>query len=124
MALPRTCLVILQCGENTLGSNIYELSIKNLFAGYDHRVVLKGIDLNIRKGETAAVVGQNGAGKSTLIKSVIGFVSPSKGRIIYRDKDITRNDIKSRVNEGIYYFMQGGQIFPSLTVKENLYLDT
>ena len=107
-----------------MASKAPELTIKNLFAGYGKREVLKDINLKVSKGETAAVVGQNGAGKSTLIKSIIGFLMPSKGSIVFRDMDITRNDIKTRVDEGIYYFMQGGQIFPSLTIKENLVLAT
>jgi ABC-type branched-subunit amino acid transport system ATPase component len=105
-----------------LASNTTELAIKNLYAGYGKREVLNNLNLTIDKGEIAAVVGQNGAGKSTLIKSVMGFVLPTEGNIIFTDKNITMDDVKSRVDQGIYYFMQGGKIFPSLTVEENLTL--
>lgn len=105
-----------------MGSNTPELAIKNLSAGYGKREVLKDLNLTVDKGEIAAVVGQNGAGKSTLIKAVMGFVLPREGMITFGDKDITMDDVKTRVDKGIYYFMQGGKIFPSLTVVENLSL--
>jgi branched-chain amino acid transport system ATP-binding protein len=99
-----------------------ELAIKNLYAGYGKREILNNLNLTVDKGEIAAVVGQNGAGKSTLIKTVMGFVLPRAGNIIFTDKNITMDDVKARVDQGIYYFMQGGKIFPSLTVEENLTL--
>jgi branched-chain amino acid transport system ATP-binding protein len=105
-----------------LASNTIELAIKNLYACYGKREILKDLNLTVDKGEITAVVGQNGAGKSTLIKTVMGFVLPREGNIIFTDKDITMDDVKSRVRKGIYYFMQGGKIFPSLTVEENLTL--
>jgi branched-chain amino acid transport system ATP-binding protein len=105
-----------------LASNTTELAIKNLYAGYGKREILNNLNLTVDKGEIAAVVGQNGAGKSTLIKSVMGFVLPRAGNIIFTDKNITMDDVKARVDKGIYYFMQGGRIFPSLTVEENLTL--
>ena len=105
-----------------MASNTPELAIKNLSAGYGKREVLKDLNLTVDKGEIAAVVGQNGAGKSTLIKAVMGFVLPREGMITFSDKDITMDDVKTRVDKGIYYFMQGGKIFPSLTVAENLSL--
>jgi len=105
-----------------LASDITELEIKNLSAGYGKREVLSDLNLTIKKGEIAAVVGQNGAGKSTLLKAVMGFLPPGRGNIVFGDKDITMDDVKKKVDSGIYYFMQGGRIFPSMTVQENLYL--
>ena len=103
-------------------SNFPELLISNFYAGYDKRNVLNGINLEVGKGEIVAVVGQNGAGKSTLIRSIIGLVPFIRGTIVYQDKDISHYDIKRRVDSGLFYFMQGGQVFPSLTVGENLVL--
>jgi branched-chain amino acid transport system ATP-binding protein len=109
-------------GGNTLASDITELEIKNLSAGYGKREVLSDLNLTIKKGEIAAVVGQNGAGKSTLLKAVMGFVLPGSGNIVFGGKDVTMDNVKKKVDNGIYYFMQGGRIFPSMTVQENLYL--
>ena len=109
-------------GGNTLASDITELEIKNLSAGYSKREVLSDLNLTIKKGGIAAVVGQNGAGKSTLLKAVMGFVLPSSGNIVFGGKDVTMDNVKKKVDGGIYYFMQGGRIFPSMTVQENLYL--
>ena len=105
-----------------MASDITELDIKNLSAGYGKRDVLSDLNLTIKKGEIAAVVGQNGAGKSTLLKAVMGFVLPRRGNIVFGDKDVTLDNVKKKVDNGIYYFMQGGRIFPSITVQENLYL--
>ena len=105
-----------------MASDITELEIKNLSAGYGKREVLNDLNLTIKKGEIAAVVGQNGAGKSTLLKAVMGFVLPRSGNIVFSDKDVTMDNVKKKVDAGIYYFMQGGRIFPSMTVQENLYL--
>lgn len=105
-----------------MASDITELDIKNLSAGYGKREVLCDLNLTIKKGEIAAVVGQNGAGKSTLLKAVMGFVLPRSGNIVFGGKDVTLDNVKKKVDNGIYYFMQGGRIFPSMTVQENLYL--
>ena len=105
-----------------MASDITELDIKNLSAGYGKRDVLSDLNLTIKKGEIAAVVGQNGAGKSTLLKAVMGFVPPRRGNILFGGKDVTLDNVKKKVDNGIYYFMQGGKIFPSMTVQENLYL--
>ena len=105
-----------------MASDITELEIKNLSAGYSKREVLTDLNLTIKKGEIAAVVGQNGAGKSTLLKAVMGFVVPGSGNIVFGDRDVTLDNVKKKVDNGIYYFMQGGRIFPSMTVQENLYL--
>ncbi len=105
-----------------MASDITELEIINLSAGYGKREVLSDLNLTIKKSEIAAVVGQNGAGKSTLLKAVMGFVPPRQGNILFGDKDVTMDNVKKKVDNGIYYFMQGGRIFPSMTVQENLYL--
>ena len=105
-----------------MASDITELDIKNLSAGYGKREVLNDLNLTIKKGEIAAVVGQNGAGKSTLLKAVMGFLPPRRGNILFGGKDVTMDNVKKKVDNGIYYFMQGGRIFPSMTVQENLYL--
>ncbi|MDP8218640.1 MAG: ATP-binding cassette domain-containing protein [Candidatus Theseobacter exili] len=105
-----------------MASDITELEIENLSAGYGKREVLNDLNLTITKGEITAVVGQNGAGKSTLLKVIMGFLPPKRGNIIFDNKNVTMDDVKKKVDGGIYYFMQGGRIFPSMTVQENLHL--
>jgi branched-chain amino acid transport system ATP-binding protein len=91
-------------------------------AGYKKHNVLEKIRIEMNREEVVAVVGQNGSGKSTLIKSIIGLITPSKGIIHFKGEDITDHSIKSRVDKGIGYFIQGGRVFPSLSIKENLML--
>ncbi len=96
------------------------MEITGLTVGYNKRSVLKELNLNVEQGKMIAIVGQNGAGKSTFIKSVMGFVRPSYGVIKLFGEDLTSGQVKDKIKKGIYYFMQGGKIFPSLTVMENL----
>jgi len=98
------------------------LKIHNLYANYGKKEVLRGIDLTVNKGEIIALIGPNGAGKSTLLKSIIGFVKPFKGDISFQGKKINKQPVYKRVQSGLSYFIQGGNVFPDLTVKENLQL--
>ncbi len=97
------------------------LQLKNIKGGYrKNSDILKGIDLEISERETIAVIGQNGAGKSTLAKAIINFLPYRKGAIFFQGKNITGYSTR-RLNEtGIVYFMQGGRVFPGLSVKENM----
>ena len=96
------------------------LEIKDLEAGYGKFRVLEGVDIKLKPGEIVALIGPNGAGKSTVLKSVFGLTTIYKGKIIYRDKDITKLRTSELVSLGISYVPQGRQVFSSLTVKENL----
>jgi len=97
------------------------LILKNVRSGYVKNIeILKGIDLHLHKNETIAIIGQNGAGKSTLAKTILNLINFKSGEIIFKSKSITDLKTEKIANMGIGYFMQGGRIFPHLTVEENL----
>ncbi len=97
------------------------LELKNIKAGYRKgEWILDGINLTINKGETLGVIGKNGSGKSTLAKAIMGLVPYREGQIIFNGKDISRLTTPEIAKAGIGYFMQGGEIFPNLSVYDNL----
>ena len=98
------------------------LEIKGLSTGYETGDVLHGIDLRVGKGEIVALVGANGAGKSTLVKTVSGLVPARIGEILFEGRRIDRMKPRERVALGIAHVPEGRQIFPGLTVAENLEL--
>jgi len=98
------------------------LELKDMHAAYGKKEVLHGISLAVKEGEILAIIGPNGAGKSTLLKVAAGLLPPTQGTILYGGRDITGLDCPARVRQGVVYFMQGGVIFPGLTVRENLEL--
>ncbi|MBM4167658.1 MAG: ABC transporter ATP-binding protein [Ignavibacteria bacterium] len=98
------------------------LIVDNLVASYRKKEILKGISLHAERGEIVALIGPNGAGKSTLLKTIMGILHPSAGKIQFEGSDITDLHPHERARLGIGYLKQGGSIFPSLTVAENLSL--
>jgi len=96
------------------------LKITNLKAGYGGNEILKGIDFELKPAEIVAVIGPNGAGKSTLLKSIFNLCDIYSGRIVFKDKDITKLPTHKLIKEGVSYVPQGRQVFPNLTVEENL----
>jgi urea ABC transporter ATP-binding protein UrtE len=96
------------------------LAAKALRAGYGAGDVLQGIDIEIATGEIVAVLGRNGVGKSTLMKSLIGILPLRSGEIRYEGHDLARERADSRARRGIGYVPQGREIFPHMTVEENL----
>ncbi|WP_339170711.1 urea ABC transporter ATP-binding subunit UrtE [Anoxybacillus sp. FSL W8-1294] len=98
------------------------LSVRNMAAGYEQSVVLENVSMDVQKGCVTAVLGRNGVGKTTLMKSIIGLIKPMSGNIEWEGEDITSLPPEQRVRRGIGYVPQGREIFPSLTVEENLLL--
>ena len=96
------------------------LSTKSLRAGYGGKPVLQGLDLNVHKGEIVAVIGRNGVGKSTLMKSLIGLIPSMEGSILYRGQAIDALPAYKRARLGIGYVPQGRDVFPRLSVAENM----
>jgi urea transport system ATP-binding protein len=96
------------------------LSVQNLVAGYGSGDILQGVTIEIWPGEMVATIGRNGVGKSTLMKAIIGLVSIRRGSIYLRGESITRLRADQRATLGIGYVPQGREIFPELTVEENL----
>jgi len=95
------------------------LELDGVTVGYD-TPVLREIDLAVEEGEIVGVVGKNGVGKTTLMKTVIGLLEPSTGSITYDGRDVTHDAPDARANSGIGYIPQGRDIFPDLTVEQNL----
>jgi len=96
------------------------LELDNVRAGYGETVVLEDIRLKIAMGETLSVIGRNGVGKSTLLATIMGHTTLHGGRILLQGKDISRLATYRRVTAGLGYVPQEREIFPSLTVRENL----
>ncbi|MCZ7675424.1 MAG: ATP-binding cassette domain-containing protein [Roseovarius sp.] len=96
------------------------LQVKGLRGGYGAETVLQGVDLNIAPGEIVAVIGRNGVGKSTLMRTLTGLLRPSAGTIQLAGRDVTAEPADRRARAGIGYIPQGRDVFPDLTVRENL----
>jgi branched-chain amino acid transport system ATP-binding protein len=96
------------------------LEMQGVQAGYGHLQVLYDTDLSVSPGELVTVVGANGAGKSTLLKTILGAVTPMAGEILFDGKRVTHMAAHKRVELGIALSPEGRQVFPRLTVKENL----
>ncbi|AKL96743.1 high-affinity branched-chain amino acid transport ATP-binding protein LivF [Clostridium aceticum] len=96
------------------------LTVSNLSTFYGNIQALKGIDLEINQGEIVALIGSNGAGKTTLLKTITGLIKPKTGSVKFVDKEITTMDASDIVKLGISLSPEGRQVFPKMTVVENL----
>ena len=97
------------------------LKVKNLHSYYGKSHILQGINLSIEDGEIVSLLGRNGVGRSTFIKTIIGMVK-SEGSILFNNKEILGKPIHEIANLGIGYVSENRDIFPDLTVQENLEL--
>lgn len=98
------------------------LTISELFAGYGGGDVLRGVNLTVEEGSITCVVGPNGAGKSTLLKVVSGLLSPRKGTVTFRGQQIGGATPRHVLQAGIVQIMQSRNLFPELTVRDNVEL--
>ena len=100
--------------------------VRDVEAGYGAVRVLHGVSIEVREGETVALLGTNGNGKSTLIKCIMGMVTPEAGEIFLETDgtriDLTRKSTEEIVGLGIALVPEGRRLFPKLTVEENLLL--
>ena len=96
------------------------LELRDVRAGYGDAVVLDGVSFSIADNGTLAVLGRNGVGKSTLILTILGFTRLHRGQILWQGTDISHLPPHRRVQLGIGWVAQEREIFPSLTVEENL----
>jgi neutral amino acid transport system ATP-binding protein len=97
------------------------LATEGVIAGYVPEVdILGGVSVSVNEGEIVTIVGPNGAGKSTLIKTIFGLLQPREGRIVFRDEDIGGRRPHDITRLGLSYVPQLDNVFPSLTVEENL----
>jgi branched-chain amino acid transport system ATP-binding protein len=96
------------------------LTVENLEVSYGDVRALDGVSLEVAEGAIVAIVGANGAGKTTLIRTIAGMLRPAKGRIMLRDESIGGLESHRVCNLGIGQVAEGRQVFPTLTVFENL----
>src|SRR5436309_9813707 len=96
------------------------LALEDVRAGYGDAVVLDGITLAVPDGGSLAILGRNGVGKSTLLLTIMGFTRVSRGAVMWRGRDITRAGPHWRARKGLGWVAQERDIFPSLSVEENL----
>jgi len=96
------------------------LEIEALSVGYGGTTILNDVGFTVETGEVVGVMGKNGVGKTTLLKSIMGLLEPQSGTVSYNGDDITDHSADERARLGIGYVPQGRDVFPGLTVEENL----
>jgi branched-chain amino acid transport system ATP-binding protein len=98
------------------------LAVDGVRSGYGHHVALWDVSIEVRAGQSVAVIGANGAGKSTLLRTISGVLHPEKGTVSFKGRDITGKSPHEVARLGISHVPEGRGIFPDLTVSENLAL--
>jgi len=96
------------------------LACESLTVGYSATPVLRDVDLTVDEGELVGIIGRNGAGKTTLLKALIGLLEPQSGTVHYDGEDVTDVPADERARRGMGYIPQGRDVFPDLTVEQNL----
>lgn len=96
------------------------LKLNHLCAGYRSTPVLNQISLEVNDGEMIAVLGRNGVGKTTLLKAIAGLIPATSGDLLLNHRSLTKLPAYQRIRAGIGYVPQGREIFPSLSVRENI----
>ncbi|WP_289151034.1 ABC transporter ATP-binding protein [uncultured Salipiger sp.] len=96
------------------------LEVKNVDAGYGSTVILQDVSLHVEPGEVVTIVGANGAGKTTLLRTISGLVTPRTGSITFEGRDITKLAAHETVDRGVTLIPEGRQLFPDMTVRDNL----
>ena len=96
------------------------LSAKDITVGYTEVDILHEVSINVNSGEIVSIIGPNGAGKSTLLKTIFGILKPRHGKVTFKQWDITGLKPNMVVRKGISYVPQVDNVFPSMTIHENL----
>ena len=96
------------------------LQVKQLSVSYGESAVVRGVNLEVGGGKVVCLMGRNGVGKTTLLKAIMGLLPATEGSIHFNGIDLTRSRPEARARAGIGYVPQGREIFPQLTVRENL----
>ena len=96
------------------------MQVQNYHVSYGQSEVLHGLEFDVNPGEIVALVGRNGMGKTTLMKSLMGIVPATQGKMLLNNEDMTGFLSHERVSRGVAYVPQGRMIFPTMTVEENI----
>ena len=96
------------------------LKLQNIESAYGPIKAIRGVSLEVRRGEIATVFGANGAGKTTILKTISGIIDPDKGSIQFKDQNITAEDPARIVQLGLSHVPEGREVFPLLSVRDNL----
>ena len=101
-------------------SDLPVLKLLNVESAYGPIKAIRGVSLQVRRGEIATVLGSNGAGKTTILKTISGIIDPRKGSIEFKGNDITAQDPALIVQQGLSHVPEGREVFPLLSVRDNL----
>jgi len=96
------------------------LEAREVVSGYGEVEILHGVSIKVEEGEIVTIIGPNGAGKSTLLKTVFGLLPCKRGTVFFGGEDVTGQPPQAMVRKGMCYVPQSDNVFPSLTVQENL----
>lgn len=96
------------------------LKVQDLYVHYEGAYALRGVSIEVNEGDIVVLVGANGAGKTTLLRTIAGAVKPEKGKITFLDRELTGGEPHEAVKLGMTLVPEGRQVFPNLTVRENL----
>ena len=96
------------------------LQVCDVIAGYGETEILHGVSVSVEQGQIVTIIGPNGSGKSTLLKTIFGLIRPKKGRVLFHGEDITGIAPETIVRKGLCYVPQSSNVFPSLSIHENL----
>ena len=96
------------------------LEVQDIHTYYGDAYVLQGLSLKLEKGQILGLLGRNGVGKTTLVNSIVGFIPPRRGKVVFKDEDITHKSSFETVRTGMGLVPQGRRVFPTLGVEENL----
>jgi branched-chain amino acid transport system ATP-binding protein len=98
------------------------LEVRDLHAGYGKLEILKGVSLDVESGQVVSIIGPNGAGKSTVFKTLFGLLPARQGRVTLDGENVTNQSPAGLLRRGMAYVPQGRNVFPLMTVEENLRL--
>ena len=98
------------------------LSLTNVESAYGPIKAIRGISLDVLRGQIATVLGSNGAGKSTILKTISGIIDPRRGTVCFKGEDITAQDPAQIVRRGLVQVPEGREVFPLLSVLDNLHM--
>ncbi|MFP5466427.1 MAG: ATP-binding cassette domain-containing protein, partial [Gammaproteobacteria bacterium] len=96
------------------------LKLLNVESSYGPIKAIRGVSLQVRRGEIATVLGSNGAGKTTILKTISGIIDPRKGSVEFKGENITAQDPAYIVQQGLMHVPEGREVFPLLSVRDNL----